>query len=680
MSMTLVTHEATRVMENNKQNEEKLNSNGELPQVVPVVYSPEELLVRSNIITQCNNARDERERPHEEFDGMTYLQNYDTNKRADMSYIPPKKNKNEKRIVTGITREKDNTLLSSLLSFNFKSDITAYDDTEMLFPQLGNNMEDLVVKSRELEQWEKLRPLLYRELIAQGDVFWEDIWECIYTPDIENDGSWKPGQKISDAKFVKSITPKRFERAAVKMHIGKNVYLGNFYEMDHKKQGLVYTFEVMDRDQAKSIYGTWDRWDSVPYEVDNTTVAVDTSSGTYKDWNLVKTTKQQVGVLKIQQKFENRYMIMLNGVMMLPHNFPLSEISPDGECTIKHNVLEGIVGCAYGKGQPSKTKVDQAIHDEFLKLLIIGEEQSRMPPMGTRSKKVLDYNIFTPGKINNNLKEGDLFSILPQGSGLNNADFSMYQLIKTMIEEKTINSTYSGGDQGGQVTATQIAAEKQGQLLKLGLNFDAIKSLEKELCWSRIGTLIMHYSKPTGSKANVDEGFIEDIYKQFSMESTIENGNNGVKIYRFTDKELPEPREIVKEEDELTDYYGKPTRITYFNGPEFIKMLKYRWVINITASQDTNDQIEKELFIKNIEDSQRLFGPQTLNYPYVKERFAQKIKEDPSKFFIDETQMDQMNMLQAQLGVGQAENGGGGSAIAGKSSNIIQPPVLKPVK
>jgi len=53
-----------------------------------------------------------------------------------MSYIPPKKNKDDKRIVTGITREKDSTLLSSLLAYNFKADITAYDDTEMIFPQL----------------------------------------------------------------------------------------------------------------------------------------------------------------------------------------------------------------------------------------------------------------------------------------------------------------------------------------------------------------------------------------------------------------------------------------------------------------------------------------------------------------------------------------------------------------
>ena len=664
----------------NKNNTTQPNSSDTTPVVVPIVYSNEELKVRSELIKVCTAARDERERPHAEFDEMTFSQYYDTNKRADLSYIPPKKNRDDKRIVTGITREKDSTLLSSLLAYNFKSDITAYDDGEMIFPQLGNNMEDIVTKSRELEQWEKLRPLLYRELIAQGDVFWEDIWECVYTPEYKNEGNWKPGQPIASATFKKSLVPTKFERAAVKLHPGKNVYLSNFNEMDHKKQATVFTYEVIDRDVAQSIYGTWDRWDSVPYQVDNVTIpGTDSSSLTYKDWNLLAVNKNQVGVLKIQQKFANRYMIMLNGVMMLPHNFPLSEISPDGECTIKHNVLEGIVGCAYGKGQPAKTKVDQAVHDEFLKLLIIGEEQSRKPPMGTRSKRVLDSSIFTAGKINNNLKEGDLFSILPPNSGLNNADFSMYNLIKEMIESKSINATFSGEKPQGQVTATQIASERQQQLLKLGLNFDAIKSLEKELCWARIGNLIMHYSKPIDRKANVEEKTIEDIYAQFSMESTLPDGKKGIKIFKFTDKAFPAMKDHKKEEKELSEYYQKPTNIVYFNGPDFIKLLKYRWVINITPTQDTNDQIERELFVNSIETAQRIFGPESLNYEYLKERYALNSKEDPSKFFLDDGGAGVMANLQAQMGVGTSDGGSGGSPVA-SNGNVFKAPSINPVK
>ncbi len=643
-----------------------------------VKYTTEEMAHRGALITAMSQSRDDREGPHAEFDGMSYSQNYDTNKRADMSYIPPKVNRYDKRIVTGITREKDNTLLSALLSYNFQPDITVYDDTEMLFPELGNNMEDMVKKSRELEKYGTIRPLIYRELIAQGDVFVEEIWQCVYTPEIDNTTNWKPGQKISDAKFDTKIRPKKMERAASKLHQGKNCYVGNFWGDVHENQDIVFTYEIIPRSVAKAIYGTWDRWEFVPDVVDNTVLLNDIGM-VYNDWNLSQTNKDQVGVLKIQQKFKNHYMIMLNGVMMLPCNFPLSEISPDGEYTIKHKVLEGIVGCAYGKGQPSKTKVDQAVHDEFLRLMILREEQAGAPPMGYKGKKVLSPNIYAPGKITNDMKEGALFPILPLGTALGPADFSMYELIKKAIDDKTINATFAGENQTTAVTATQILQEKQAQLLKLGLNFDAVKELEKELVWARIGNLIMHYSKPVDRKANTDEKTIEDVYTQLSMETTLPDGKNGVKIFRFTNKDFPAVRDQMKEESALKDHYGKPTSIVYFNGPEFMKVLKYHWVVNIVPTQENSDQVEGQIFVENYEKAKNLFGPESLNYEYGKERFAIHIKEDPSRYFLQDGGAGVMAMLQASSGMVGGPGGGGGPQ-AGSPGSTITPPKLTAVK
>lgn len=644
--------------------------------IKPVKYTPEELAFRSTLITLCSVARDDRESPHPEFNEMTYSQYYDTNKRADMSYIPPKKNKVDKRIVTGYTREKDNTLLSALLSYNFQPDITVYDDSEMVFPTLGNHFEDMVKKSRELEQYDVMRPLIYRELIAQGSVFVEEIWQCVYFPDVKNENGWKPGNKIESAKFETAVKPRKMERAAVKLHQGKNVYLGSFFQDDYSKQDLVFTYEMMPRSVAEKIYGTWDRWECVPDEIDETTIIVDQGI-VYYDWNLTRTTKKEVGVLKIQLKYSNRYMIMINGVMMLPIDFPLTEISPDGDHTIKHQVLEGIVGCAYGIGQPAKTKVDQAVHDEFLRLMILREEQAGAPPMGYRGKKVLSPNIYFPGKITNNMKKDDLFPILPNNNGLQAADFSMYQLIRQMIDEKTINATFAGQEQQSKdITATQIQIEKQQQLLKLGLNFDAVKNLEKKLVWARIGNLIMNYSKPIDKKANSLAGTIEDVYRQFSMDTTLQDGKAGIKIFEFTDKSFPSVRDQQKEEEELTEYYGKPTKKVYFNAPEFIKLLKYRWIVNIVPTQEGSDMLEREMFIKNFQDAKNLFGPESLNYEYGKERFAIHIKEDPTKFFLEDGGAGIMSMLQASAGVGQP-NGVGGSPSAGMPAT---PQKLQPVR
>ena len=623
----------------------------EKKEILAPEYTAEELHERSELIQKMCMARDNRESPHPEFDDMTYSQYYDSNKRADLSYIPPKKNKQDKRIVTGYTREKDTTLLSALLGYNFQPDITVYNNQELIIAELGNNMEDVVKKTREVEDWNTKRSLVYRELISQGDVFVEEVWECQYTPEVENTNEWKPGMKIKDAKFEEKPIKRKMERAAVRLHQGKNVYLGDFWLDDYEQQGLVFTYEVMSRDRAKSIYGHWDRWENVPMQVDNT-LLLENMGQTYNTWSLMAVQDNQVGVLKIQQKFSNKYQIMLNGVMMLPCNYPLSAISPDGGVTIKHAGLERINGCAYSKGQPAKTKVDQAVHDTFLRLMILREEQAGAPPMGYRGKRVLSSDIYTPGKINNNMKEGDLFPILPSGTGLNQADFSMYQLIKQMMEDKTINATFSGESPDKQATLGQLQQEKQQQLIKLGVNFDAVKNLERTLVWARIGNIIMNYAKPLDNKvndSNPDNKVLENVYRTFSIETTLTNGQAGIKQFEFTDKEFPTIRDQQKEEEMLGEYYGKPVQKVYFNSEAFMNLLKYRWVVNIVATQEDSDDIEREQFVTYVREAKEIFGPDAVNDGYAKEKYAIKIGEDPTKFFVPQEQLDQARMAAGQV-------------------------------
>jgi len=630
---------------------EQKEEQAEKKEIIAPEYTADELEDRSELIRAMCMARDNRESPHPEFDDMTYSQYYDSNKRADLSYIPPKKNKADKRIVTGYTREKDTTLLSALLGYNFQPDITVYNNQELIIAELGNNMEDVVKKTREVEDWNTKRSLVYRELISQGDVFVEEVWEVQRIPDISNANEWRPGMKIKDAKFEEKAKPRKMERAAVRLMQGKNVYLGDFWLDDYEQQGLVFTYEVMSRERAKSIYGTWDRWENVPYQVDNT-ILLDNTGQTYNTWSLMAVQQDQVGVIKIQKKFSNQYQIMLNGVMMLPCDYPLSAISPDGGVTIKHAGLERINGCAYSKGQPAKTKVDQAVHDNFLRLMILREEQAGAPPMGYRGKRVLSSDIYTPGKINNNMKEGDLFPILPQSTGLQQADFSMYQLIKQMMEDKTLNATYSGESPEGKVTLGQLQMEKQQQLVKLGINFDAVKNLERTLVWARIGNIIMNYAKPLDNKvndSNPDNKVLENVYRTFSIETTLSDGKAGIKQFEFTDKAFPTVRDQQEEEQMLGDYYGKPVQKVYFDSEQFMNLLKYRWIVNIVATQEDSDDIEREQFVLFVREAKEIFGPDAVNDGHAKEKYAIKIGEDPTKFFVPQEQLDQARMAAGQV-------------------------------
>lgn len=664
--------------------DDRKSSGEDKKEVLAPVYTPDELKERAELISLMCISRDDRESPHPEFDDMTYSQYYDTNKRADMSYIPAKKNKADDRIVTGYTREKDTTLLSALLKYNFQPDITVYNSQELIVAEMGNNIEDIVKKTRELEDWNTKRSLVYRELIAQGDVFVEEMWEVENIKEYENSNDWRPGMKIADADFTK-VTPRKIQRCSVGLKQGKNVYLGNFWLDDYNKQGLVFSYDIIDRDRAEAIYGNWDRWECVPDSVDNSLFTADMGV-TYTPWSLWTVQTGKVAVLKIQKKYSNHYQIMLNGVTMLPYNYPLKgTISPDGEHTIKHAGLERINGCAYSKGQPAKTKVDQGVHDTFLRLMILREKQAGAPPMGYKGKRVLSPDIYTPGKINNNMKEGDLFPLLPAGTALGSADFSMYQLIKQMMEDKTINATFSGEEKAGQVTLGQLQLEKQQQLMKLGVNFDAVKNLERTLCWARIGNIIMNYGSPIGDKVvdvsnagmpEAESKQINSIYRAFSVETTLSNGAQGIKQFEFTDKQFPSVRDQQKEQEGLSEYYGKPVEKIYVNGPAFMTLLKYRWIVNIKATEEDSDDMERQQFTTDIREAKELFGPDSVNDGYAKEKFAIKIGEDPTKFFVPQEKLDQQ-----RLNAGQVDAAGNPVApVPTNSKPLSRPQPLVPAR
>jgi len=622
-----------------KQEVETLRS--EEKEIKPVVYTEAELVYRQNLIADLCFDRDEREKNHPEFDGMSYSEYYDSNKKADLSYIPPKKNKEDKRIVSGITHEKDNTLLSTLLNLKLESRTNAFDESDLLIAELGSNIEDLIRKSKEIEDWETKRPIIYREFIAQGDVFVEELWTEI--EQVDRKTGWKPGDSITDAKIETKKVNSFVGIAESRMIHGKKVYLGNLKEEFIVNQPRVTTYEVVHRSIAEKIYGNWDRWENVPYNIDNDRF-VPMTDNVYKDynWNLTPVEKDYVGILKIQKKFSNEYMIMINGVMMLPVGYPLTNISPSGEYTITQGKLEPIPGFAYSKSQPSKTKVDQGIYDEFLRLGIGKTQQSFKPPYGSTTKKVIKRDVFAPATITYDIKKDQLFPLMENTGGVTAGEFSFFQLIKNGIDEKSINKTFEGGAQNGDVTATQIENEQNQQMMKLGLSVDGIVNLEKQISWLRIYTILCNYTVPIDTKVDDTKKNLVNIYRSFTVDATLHDGTKGKKIFEFKERDFPTPREQQKEEKDLSEKYGTPINKIYFD-PLRLRNLKAFWFIQIIPTDKNNDKLSQLIFVQNVRQALEIFGPETLNLEYVKQRYANVIGEDPTKFFLPASIMDMMN-------------------------------------
>lgn len=592
-------------------------------------YSEEELHYRSCLIKKLTHAQTQRNAPHPELNDMSYPEYYASNLKAANSYIAPKRNSEDTRIVTGTTEEKGNTLISAVLNYNLESNVMAFDRDNMEVDELGKNTEDLIKKSREIEDYDLKRLLSYKELFDQGTNFVEELW--VEETKIEkklDKIDWRDGVTVSKIKW----TPKDvagFTGCQTRLMRGDKVYLGNIHEFDIKKQPYIFTIDIMPYSEAEAVYKNWDRWDFVPKKV---TRVLPSEDSTMRNWTLEEMQENYVEVLKFQDKYANDFMIMINGVMMLPCGFPLEAVSPSGEYTIaKGDIYPISQFFAYSKSIPAKTKVDQEVLDELLKLIILKTRKSFAPPMANNTGRVLSRKIMNAGEITNQLDATKLVEI-GTNNGVNQSEFSAYEFIKNIIDQKSTSPAFGGDASNGRQTATEILELKKQQMMKLGLVIYGVMSLEKQLSWLRIYNILANWTKVQDSKVNELTGEMEDMFKTVMVDSPMENTVTGKKIIQFSpDAAQYSPDQIMEEEKQLSEQMRMPVRKTYMH-PDVAKM-KYFWYITIAPSEKATSDLEFVMFKQTISDAIQLFGPQAMNFQYLMDRFAVLSKQNPAKFF-----------------------------------------------
>lgn len=634
-------------------------------------YSDKEKEYYKQLMRELTDARTLLRTSLPEFDDKTYLTAYEENRKADLAYNPKLDDENDiAQVTTGLTREKGTTVLSTITNLNLQPNITAFEKDNSIIAQLGGEMEDLVKKSREIEVYNEKRQDIYRELIAQGEVYVEEM----YTEKkivAKYDTSWSPKMKIADFKGDDKPIYDVEAKCEVKLHLGKYVLTSSMNEKELQNNDLFATYEEVDRGVAQSIYGEWDRWELVPEEVQNEnpfTDAVIGQSGADYSWNTYKVAKGKVGITKIYKRFENKYMVLLNGVMVLPIDFPLTKISPSGLIPVGKGIGEGIPNFRMGKGMPSKTKVDQKLYDTILRAMVGKAWQSFKPALGNKSGNVLSRDVVKSNTMTTGLKQGDIFPILPtQLLALSNSDISMFNIVKEVINEKTVTDSYSGQNTEAN-TATEVMNQQKQTMLKLSAFVDGVRSLERRLIYLRIFNIIANWTKAEESYLSEEVTEIIDgveqvtkrlkptkSYKKYSVATTIDGGQKGLKISQFhgeTDP-LPTVREQIDAEEKMSEENGKAVRLSFLNA-DWLRHLEAIWNVEVIASPETDDNMQLLLFIDNLTRVANMFGVQVLKQDYVLQRIAIKMGEDYDKLFqVPDQQL--MNAMQQNLGT-QVDN------------------------
>src|SRR3990167_2274405 len=142
-------------------------------EVKEVPYSEQELEYRGKLIKRLQQAYDARMQKWTEFNGVTYADYYESNAKAANSFLEEKQNEQEEQETSGITEEKGEAMLSALINHNLQPDIEAYDKDDNELQELGDVMQDAIIKSRTMERprYEQKRVLILKEFLDQGTVF-----------------------------------------------------------------------------------------------------------------------------------------------------------------------------------------------------------------------------------------------------------------------------------------------------------------------------------------------------------------------------------------------------------------------------------------------------------------------------------------------------------------------------
>jgi hypothetical protein len=517
------------------------------------------------------------------------------------------------------------------LGLNLSGDITAYDEHDVEINRLGNAMEDIIDKTDELDEDEEKKMLRQYELLKQGDVFVEDIWDEKRM--IEKDPIKNYNGEFRNVK-IKPREVKGMSRPTRNIISGLSVYLGDLTKYLISDQPYIFTAETKRYDETEKIYGKCEMWKYVSKKMRPWSGDSDKAM-TMNAWRLLDTTQENTcEILKYQDKPNFEYQTVINGVPMWPIGFPF----PWGynEYTITQQHFKPIRhDFAYGKSFTFENKNPIQVLDEMMRTILLKTMKSLLPPYINTSGRVITSKVLMPGEISMGIQPNTLIPISPQEvQGVTNAEFQIVQeLIKT-IDMQTASQTFTGGKEEGQVTATQIVELQRQARIMLGIVILSASLLEKKLITLRLMNILKYWFDPIDNTVDKARNVLRNKYRIISRQRNIEGEGMGLRFVVPTE-ELPTSEQVMANENQMKTEMGVPVRIIALN-PQEISEAKLTWVINVNPREKRSSEMSKLMFKAEIQDAMMLQLP--LNPSYISERFAETWGEDPSKLFAPQEQ------------------------------------------
>lgn len=613
--------------------------------------SEEEKEYVSNLQKRLEEIERQYQEPRTEWDGMTYAQQYEANEKSSNTYIEPKKDKYDNNFQSGTVQSKINSVGSAILNLNLSPDISAFNDDNNEIESLGNATENIVYKTEELEGDEEKKVLRQNELLKQGTVFVEEVWKSKDVVEKKLKGKFNGQMGIEWSETIKKTLPQP-ERNTLS---GLGVRLGDIRQYFITNQPDLFTVEVIPYENAKAIYGSWERWKYVPKKLVRNT-STDGKQNTQYGWHITEVQEGQVEIIKYQKKGTNEFCITINGILMTPPRLPFLW-GWDDYNIVQQNLFPITLTFAYGKGMAAKLKSNTAILDHMMRLMVEKTEKSFNPARANLTGRLLSSKMFKAGVITNGIRpeQVQVFDQNTSNQGPTNAEFQFISKMQENLDFNSVSPNFQGQQKGGEQTATEsVLAQRQAEA-SIGFIVCMCGILEEKLAWLRLYNILQNWFDPTGTVVDSAKGEIVNKYRSIARTAPIQDRGIGVNIVRADDKDYTS-EDVLRMEKDYEKQSGKPTKITIID-PNWIKIAKIIWQITIVPKQKKNSDLSKVMNKEFIAGLMAFAPVINVGWDYVADDYATIWEKDKSKLFPNGSNQTPMQPIQGEAGVSPVEQG-----------------------
>lgn len=595
-------------------------------QIDPPKYSETEEIYLKGLRSRMELARNSRDTQHEEFDGMDYSTYYNTNERLANTFIEPKRNKEDNNFQSGTIRTKLFAVLSSVVNLDLSGDISAYDRNLFKIQSLGDAMEDVILKTNELDGDDEKKLMRQYELLKQGTIFVEEVWDERSKKEKRVGGKFTG--KLTGTSSLKWETriKKVFARPTRNIIPGINVYLGDLTKYNSCDQPFLFSVDSMPYSEAELIFGEWDRWKDVPKDLVS---FENTQERDLINWRLLEQQRKgHVEIVRYQDKWNNEFAVLINGVLMTPVGLPLPWGYEDYNL-VQQNLEPIHAKFAYGKSLVFRVRNKVAILDEMMKLGVLKTQKSFVPPKFNLTGRVLSSRIFMPAKMTHGVDPRMILNADDKEvQGVTQAELTMMEKVQESIDNETTSPTFQGIQARGTPTATETIEMQRQAKQMLGPVIFSISMLEWKLEWLRLQNLLVNWFNPQDTVVDEMRNELRSQYRAISVQRPIEGEGMGQRMVIPTDNMPSSPEAVMEAERVLTAEQGTPTRLIFVN-PEEVKSSKICWQIVIRPREKRTSEADKLLFRAFIADAM----PLNPNIEELQQEFASVWGKNPQKLF-----------------------------------------------